>query len=113
MTSFQLSAPSKTFLLGEYVVLRGGPGIVLTTAPRFSLLAKSQIQNKIEVLGIDLRSPAGKLIQQESDFYKKFNVEFVDSLNGLGAFGASGAPSLLISEPMEHLHVKGLPNNEL
>lgn len=33
----ELSAPSKTFLLGEYVALDGGPSIVLSTAPRFKL----------------------------------------------------------------------------
>ena len=32
-----LSAPGKTFLVGEYVALAGGPSIVLATEPRFEL----------------------------------------------------------------------------
>lgn len=32
-----LSAPSKTFLVGEYAVLRGGPALLLNTSPRFRL----------------------------------------------------------------------------
>jgi mevalonate kinase len=33
----KLSVPSKTFLVGEYIVLQGGPALLLTTSPYFTL----------------------------------------------------------------------------
>ncbi len=64
---FQLSAPSKTFIVGEYLALYGGPAILLNTTPRFTLRAD----------------------KNTGEF------KFVDPHGGRGGFGASGAESLL------------------
>lgn len=55
-------------------------------------------------------SPAGKFISKHSDFFKKFDLEFVDPYLGMGGFGASTAQFLgvyslwLCKEP----HMQGM-----
>ena len=79
--ALQLSVPSKTFLLGEYVALNGGPAIVLCTAPRFELrVEKNSSHAKYE--NIHPQSPAGKLIAKNS-FYQKYDLHFIDPYHGL------------------------------
>lgn len=103
MISFQLSVPSKTFLLGEYVALHGGPAMLLTTAPRFQLLAALHHLNEPDINGINLASPAGKLIQSDADFYKTYNIKFIDPYDGLGGFGASSAQFLMVAVLKKYL----------
>jgi len=64
---FRLSVPSKTFLIGEYVALEGGPALLLNTTPRFGL--EVQKDNKV----------------------------FRDPHRSRGGFGASGAEALLLA----------------
>lgn len=89
------SVPSKTFLLGEYVALTGGPAIILTTEYRFNLIAKLQKATSLSTESIDQDSPAGKLIQSDTDFYKHYTLRFIDPYKGLGGFGASSAQFIL------------------
>jgi len=113
MTSFQLSVPSKTFILGEYVVLQEGPAIVLTTSPRFRLIAEKQTQNKINVDGIHLESPAGKLIQHNANFFQRYHITFIDSHQGLGGFGASSAQFVMAAAFKEYANGKTIDDLEL
>ncbi len=51
----EFSVPCKTFILGEYAVLKGGPGILVGTEPRFILQAKysdtpEEIESRVESL---------------------------------------------------------------
>ena len=61
MNIIEISCPAKTFILGEYAVLDGGPALVLNTAPRFVC----RIQKINLILGKSIclktaRRPVGK-----------------------------------------------------
>lgn len=87
------SCPSKTFLLGEYLVLNNGSALLMTAAPRFEL--KIQTRGQGQVHGIHADSPAGNWIRQNRLVFEKVNVDFIDPYKGLGGFGASSAQYLL------------------
>jgi mevalonate kinase len=92
----RLSAPSKTFLLGEYFVLQGGSALVLSTKPRFTLNASRTNHTNNEVIyGVHPSSPAGRYFAQNS-FFNKWQISFSDPHDGLGGFGASSAQFLLL-----------------
>lgn len=102
MKEWRLSCPSKTFILGEYLVLTKGPGIVVNTAPRFSLSVT--VNKKQETLkGIHPDSPAGKLWAYHSDKLAPFSFVFIDPHKNSGGFGASTAQFLLMQKFLEHL----------
>jgi mevalonate kinase len=93
----QYSVPAKTFLLGEYVVTKGGPALLLSTAPRFVLNVSQQKDAASDVYKIiHPESPGGKLIGRHSDFYRQFNLSFVDPYQGAGGLGASSAQFALL-----------------
>ncbi|MBO9666335.1 MAG: hypothetical protein J7501_05930 [Bdellovibrio sp.] len=101
------SIPGKTFLVGEYLALHGGPTLVALSKPCFELKAKKGSGS----LGIiHPESPAGKFIAAHSEYFQKFDLEFVDPYQGLGGFGASTAQFLgayalwLYKEP----HLQGM-----
>ncbi|MGK5082767.1 hypothetical protein WDW37_05620 [Bdellovibrionota bacterium FG-1] len=89
-----LSVPGKVFLLGEYAVLSGHPGLVAAVGPRFELRLSSGSVN------VHPQSPAGRLLQwakgQEPGSAADFGFEFVDPLRGTGGFGASTAQFALL-----------------
>lgn len=101
MTWMHFSVPSKTFVLGEYAVLAGEPGLVLTTAPRFSLQAR---QGAGAVRGIPADSPAGQTIRQNQALFGDYQIEFQDPYQGKGGFGASTAQFILIAALMQWIH---------
>lgn len=88
-----LSAPSKTFLAGEYAVLRGSPALVLNTSPRFELYVRS---GSGQVTGIPAGSPAALWLEQRQPLLERFDLHFHDPHQGKGGFGASGAQFLLV-----------------
>jgi mevalonate kinase len=93
-----LSAPSKTFLCGEYAVLAGGPGLIVNTQPRFELVAK-QSEDTTDtgaVLGIPEGSPAYKWLSQRAPLLNGWEIEFKDPHEGKGGLGASSAQFLLV-----------------
>lgn len=79
--------PAKTFLLGEYVAVRGGPAILLTTTPCFKIrkIAKRSLK------GIHPESPAG---QYWAASHAGYGLEFIDPYSGTGGLGASSAQFL-------------------
>lgn len=85
------SAPSKTFLVGEYAVLNGGPALVLCTEPRFSFTASAGAG---QVTGISEASPAGLWLKQNQSLWADWDLNFSDPHGGAGGFGASGAQFL-------------------
>ncbi len=87
-----LSAPSKTFLLGEYAVLVGGPALILNTAPRFEL--RVQLGSG-QASGFSDGSPAHKWLRVREPVWADWDLEFADPHTGAGGFGASGAQFLL------------------
>jgi mevalonate kinase len=91
VSSLVLSVPGKSFLAGEYLALKGGPSLVFASKPRFELTSVVG-QGKFE--GIHPDSPAGKLIQDHSGFFSKFDLSFNDPHQGRGGWGASTAQFL-------------------
>lgn len=86
----EITCPSKTFLLGEYLALHGGPSLVLNTLPAFRL---SIHKGPFALQGIHPDSPAGRFIRAHfSEQEKQFH--FDDPYQGLGGFGASTAQFL-------------------
>lgn len=102
-----LSAPSKTFLVGEYGVLIGGPALVLNTEPCFQLKVelvekKSQSVNPKNEFFAHKDSPAGQLWNH---FSKKamaemgqLNFLFEDPWQEGGGMGRSSAEFLLLRQ---------------
>jgi len=90
----ELSCPSKTFLLGEYLVLNNGAALLMNASPRFSLTVDTRGGGLVS--GIKAESPAGQWLRQNRLTFEKVDVQFADPHNGLGGFGASSAQYLLI-----------------
>lgn len=90
----QLSAPSKTFLVGEYGVLEGGPALVVATEPRFAIQIKTDGEGVCS--GVHPSSPAGTWARQWRDIFGNVDLEFFDPHQGRGGFGASTAQFLLL-----------------
>jgi len=82
MSLRRLHIPSKTFLLGEYGVLFGGPIVVLTHAPFF----QTSLNDKTRSFHVD--SPAS-ILMKEFNLVKNFDFE--DPHVGGGGFGGSTA----------------------
>ncbi|MBA3660602.1 MAG: hypothetical protein H0W64_02645 [Gammaproteobacteria bacterium] len=111
--SLQLSVPSKTFLLGEYIVLRGGPGLILTTNPRFELYASQHAdENHASALEIHADSPAGKLIKSDI-FYHSYHITFQDPYQGLGGLGASSAQFVMVFALKNHILDQKINDTEM
>ena len=109
---FELTVPSKTFLLGEYVALKGGPVLVLTTEKYFKLLVTLNREQKIDVQGIHMKSPAGKLIKSKVDFYKHYAIKFIDPYPNLGGFGASTAQFIMVMALKKHISSQSIQDVE-
>lgn len=94
--NISLSCPSKTFFLGEYLALFGGPALLINTTPRFGL--HTIFNNKPEYIicrGINPHSPAGKFFNDHRDLLRDYGFEFRDPHIGHGGFGASSSQFLL------------------
>lgn len=87
------SIPGKTFLLGEYLALHGGPTLVALTQPKFEMIAK---KGTGQFGAIHADSPAGKFIASYRDYFMQFDLEFKDPYQGKGGFGASTAQFLAV-----------------
>ncbi len=111
-----LSAPSKTFLAGEYAVLAGVPALIVNSEPRFELRVKFGTG---KTQGIPRKSPAHLWLEQRAPLLSAYDLDFVDPHQGRGGFGASGAQFLLVHTLTSFLqlgfseYVKGVRLNEL
>ena len=104
--NLEISIPSKTFLLGEYSVLKTGRALVATTEQRFCL--KVSLNQYSETLGIHKESPAGKLISFNKDTLNQLKIEFVDPYLSAGGMGASTAQFALVYAAIELIQGKSL-----
>lgn len=86
------SIPAKTFLLGEYCALLGGPSLIFTHTPCFRLEMSKQPPSGL--FGIHPDSPAGLLYQAHLDLLTPYNISFHDPYHGIGGVGASSAQFL-------------------
>ncbi|MBE8221391.1 MAG: hypothetical protein HAW60_01525 [Bdellovibrionales bacterium] len=99
--------PSKTFLLGEYLALSGGPSLLINTPKNFILKINQpddcnflkQINNKkTHPAFLLLKDYIGQLNTCDTDKFKNFfkNCSFKDPYNASGGFGCSGAEFLSV-----------------
>lgn len=79
--------PAKTFLLGEYSAIIGGPALLLTTTPCFEI----HLTQKTTHDGIHADSPAGRFWQKTS---MSQSLKWVDPYHNKGGLGASSAQFL-------------------
>jgi mevalonate kinase len=77
------SIPAKTFLLGEYTALQGGPAIVLTTSPCFEVALTAQAGDKYHP-----DSPGGRWWGKTNHNHE---LQWHDPYKGCGGLGASSA----------------------
>ncbi len=101
--AFKISVPSKTFLLGEYLVLNGGPSILLSTAPRFKLEIGEHYSKNQDAI-FNENSPAGLFMEKHKDIFKSTRIDFYDPYNGSGGFGASSAQYLMLALYENYYH---------
>ncbi|NKB47633.1 MAG: hypothetical protein GKR77_07585 [Legionellales bacterium] len=95
-----LTAPAKTFLIGEYLALTGGPTLILTTAPPFKLTVS---QPGRAVSHLHPHSPAGRLLQAHPQLADTYHFEFHDPYQQQGGLGASSAQFLLVYQALHQL----------
>lgn len=95
--SFHLKIPGKTFLVGEYLALAGGPSVVAMTRPCFEFSWAPVYKTKETTgpqHGFHSDSPAGRLLNElhsnrpDSAIYR---MTFEDPHFGKGGLGASTA----------------------
>ena len=87
----KLSCPSKTFILGEYLAMTGGPALIACTEPRFEMTVSSTLADQSKIIGVDASSPAGQFLSKfKCDFFY-FDIDFKDPHKTRGGLGASSA----------------------
>jgi mevalonate kinase len=94
-----LSCPAKTFLLGEYVALDGGPSLLLSTAPRFQLQVRPREEGAPTTPAQrpwHASSPAGRYFATHENDLSGWAFEFRDPFSGKGGLGASSAQFALL-----------------
>ena len=101
MNLTEISCPSKTYVLGEYGVLDGGPAVLLNTAPRFKCLVGSSARGQARGQGQDQTrgaieeiaesSPAGQWARRHSLEFSGARLKWSDPFEGRGGFGFSSA----------------------
>jgi mevalonate kinase len=91
------SVPAKTFLVGEYVALDGGPSILLNTEPRFELVLQAANLGgpSVAAPAFANASPAGRYLAKHPDCFDGQEAEFRDPFVGKGGLGASSAQFIL------------------
>ncbi len=118
---YELSVGSKIFVLGEYQVLESGTALLSVIEPRFKM---KFIPGSGKVSGFHDKSPAGIFFNQHHEFFKNWDIEFVDPHDGAGGFGASTAQVALLQgfktsypslekDAWVELDLKGLHKNYL
>lgn len=91
-----LSVPGKTFLVGEYLAIQGGPSIVLATSPRFELRVSERSNQDDAWFNFAPQSPAGRLLDRFQEKARDYRFEFRDPHEGRGGLGASSAQFALV-----------------
>jgi hypothetical protein len=91
---FSLSVPSKTFLIGEYGALNGGPALMLATPPRFVLKSALCLGTQCQRTGLEGKGPASVLLNDRA--FNDYEFQFFDPHRGRGGLGASSAQYLLL-----------------
>lgn len=95
-----LQIPSKTFILGEYLALWGGPSLVANTRPCFQTQIYQKNSHRTlfhnQKSQIHPKSPAGVWVEQHMEDFWGVEMDFLDPHLGSGGFGASTAQFLSV-----------------
>lgn len=94
--NINISCPSKTFIVGEYLAMQGGPAIIANTKPRFKMAITTASDTTFED-SINPMSPAGQFIKKHPQLFHDFKLRFTDPHNRKGGFGASSAQYLIVN----------------
>ena len=86
-----IEIPAKTFLLGEYTATQGGPSLVCTTRPYFSLTA--ELTSHKPAPPFHPESPAGKWFSRHDALLAPYQFNFNNPYD-IGGLGASTAEFL-------------------
>lgn len=98
--------PAKTFLLGEYAALWGGPAMVLTTTPAFEVSIASDASPD----SFHPDSPAGRFVHEH---HLSAHFDWFDPYHGIGGLGASSAQFLGAYFAYLDMHEKALVLDDL
>jgi mevalonate kinase len=89
--TIEIEIPSKTFLVGEYAVLNGGPALIVNTQAAFHVRIH---RGQGLAAGIHRQSPAGQFLRENQALFSRYDLEFLDPHQGRGGLGASSAQFL-------------------
>lgn len=90
---------AKTFLIGEYVALRGEPALLMTTTPCFEL---TLLRNQAVLVDINNAAPAARLWSRYGAL--DHGLHWHDPYQGIGGMGASSAQFLSTYLACKYLH---------
>lgn len=96
MPDYFFTAPSKTFIVGEYAVLFDLPALILLEKPFFTLSAVKQTGTHRNPFHPE--SPAGQYYENHRDDFADLAIDFHDPHSGLGGFGCSSAEFVLLKK---------------
>jgi len=97
--SLKVSVPSKTFLTGEYAVLKGYRALIMTHDPQFTCTLLSSGGDESKAVSFHPESPAGKLELELTGKQHKWN--FDDPHKGAGGFGGSTAEYISVYKSLK------------
>ena len=89
MNPIEISCPAKTFILGEYSVLDGGPAVLINTAPRFQCVFLKDSGAK--PLSFPKKSPVSQWALSHKEEFKDLSLKWTDPFQGKGGLGFSSA----------------------
>lgn len=98
-------------MLGEYAVLNGGPCLIVTTEPSFTMTVDDNKPASLTHIHKD--SPAGKLYYQHHALLKNLNIHFENPYMSLGGLGASSAEFLCMYQLISALQDQPIKMDEL
>ncbi|MBI2026954.1 MAG: hypothetical protein HYS98_04015 [Deltaproteobacteria bacterium] len=112
------SCPGKAFIFGEYACLQGFPALMMTFGPHFELLIKpfntkslrGEQHSTWRSFPFHPNSPAGRLVADNQDILKNFQISFKQPPFGTYGIGSSSAEFLLCLEALYHLQKKEEPD---
>ena len=90
MSCIEISCPAKTFVLGEYGVLDGGPAILINSAPRFACRI-SENSKPVSAFNFPEKSPVGQWFKENQKIFQNVSLEWLDPYKGKGGLGFSSA----------------------
>lgn len=82
-----ISFPGKTFLIGEYAVMKGGPALLVNTSPRFRFQVQHPVKKSLHPFHKD--SPAGLFIEENKKNFSSVSINYMQAYGS--GFGLSGA----------------------